>query len=279
MSLEQAWRIADSWPVERSSIAVLHRDAGSTGLVVESHGDQDFRQRIASLSKPLSAWATLIAVEEGSVALDDPVGQEGCTLRHLLSHTGGYPFSGDHPVGKPGVKRIYSNTGYDMVAAHVAAATGMEFGEYMREAVFAPLGMSSTALQGSCAKDVFSTARDMAAFLREMRAPTLIAPETHVDAVTTVFPGTAGQVPGIGTFDDCSFGLGFEIKAHKTPHWTAPSGSSATYGHFGGVGTFIWYDPIADIGCVMLAEREFDEWGMESWPGFNEAVLHGANQP
>ena len=275
MSLDQAWRIADSWAVERSSIAVMHRTAGSVEMTVDTHGDQDFRQRIASLSKPLSAWATLVAVEEGSVSLDDPVGQPGCTLRHLLSHTGGYPFFGDEPVGKPGAKRIYSNTGYDMVAAHVADATGMEFGEYVRQAVFEPLGMASTALQGSCAKDVFSTARDMTAFLREIRRPRLLARDTYVEAVTTVFPGTSGVLPGIGSFDDCAFGLGVEIRAHKSPHWTAPGNSSATFGHFGGIGTFIWYDPVADAGCVMLAEREFDEWGMESWPVFNDAVLRG----
>ena len=41
----------------------------------------------------------------------------------------------------------------------------------------------------------------------------------------------------------------------------------------GGTGTFIWYDPVIDTACVLLADREFDEWGMEHWPQFNSAVL------
>jgi hypothetical protein len=35
----------------------------------------------------------------------------------------------------------------------------------------------------------------------------------------------------------------------------------------------MWVDPLADSACVMLAEKEFDEWGMEYWPAFNDAVL------
>ena len=45
----------------------------------------------------LTAWAVLIAVEEGVVGLEDAVGQPGCTLRHLLAHAGGYPFDGPDP--------------------------------------------------------------------------------------------------------------------------------------------------------------------------------------
>jgi hypothetical protein len=35
----------------------------------------------------------------------------------------------------------------------------------------------------------------------------------------------------------------------------------------------MWVDPVADAACIMIAEREFDEWGMEYWPAFNDAVL------
>ncbi|MFM8827610.1 MAG: serine hydrolase domain-containing protein, partial [Actinomycetota bacterium] len=132
--LEPAWRMADAFPVDAVSVAVINRHG------TFAYGDADRPQRIASVSKPLAAWAVLVAVEEGSVSLDDPVGQEGCTLRHLLAHAGGYPFDGAEPVGAPGARRIYSNTGYDMVAAHVESATGIGFAAYLAEAVFAPLG-------------------------------------------------------------------------------------------------------------------------------------------
>ena len=60
--------------------------------------------------------------------------------------------------------------------------------------------------------------------------------------------------------------------------WTAPHGSSATWGHFGGTGTFLWVDPVADVACVMLSNREFTEWGMQFWPDFNDAVLTEAGR-
>ena len=263
-----AWHLADDFPVESFGVAVVDSDG------VHTHGSTARVQRIASVSKPLAAWAALIAVEEGSVSLDDPVGQPGCTLRHLLAHAGGYPFFGAEPVGKPGVKRIYSNTGFDMIAAHVESRTDMPFGDYMAEAVFAPLGMANTALRGSCAKDVFSSVSDLVRFVQELRRPALLARETYVEAVTPAFPGIDGMLPGLGHMDPCPWGLGLEIRGHKSPHWTSPSNSSATFGHFGGIGTFLWVDPVADIGCVMLAEREFDVWGADHWPGFSTAVLN-----
>ena len=267
---DAAWRLADAFPVDAVSVAVIDR-AGT-----HTHGDPYRTQRIASVSKPLAAWAALVAVEEGSVSLDDPVGQEGCTLRHLLAHAGGYPFDGAEPVGAAGARRIYSNTGFDMVAAHVEASTGIVFAEYLAEAVFAPLGMASSELRGSCAKDVHSCAADLALFAAELRRPTLLARATYVEAVTPVYPGLQGILPGIGPMDPCPWGLGVEIRGHKTPHWTSPENSAATFGHFGGIGTFLWVDPVADAACVLLAEREFDEWGMDHWPAFSTAVLRGA---
>lgn len=267
---DEAWRLADEFPVESFGVAVVDREG------VHTRGNTSRVQRIASVSKPLAAWAVLVAVEEGSVSLDDPVGQPGCTLRHLLSHAGGYPFFGDQPVGRPGAKRIYSNTGYDMIAAHVEARTGMPFGTYMAEAVFGPLGMTQSELRGSCAKDVHSSVDDLVLFVHELRRPRLLARETYMEAVTPVFPELDGVLPGLGHMDPCPWGLGVEIRGHKQPHWTSPANSSATFGHFGGTGTFLWVDPVADVACVLLADREFDEWGAEHWPGFATAVLAGA---
>ena len=264
---DAAWALADRFPVEHFGAAVVDR------FGVHLHGETSRSQRIASVSKPLAAWAVLVAVEEGSVSLDDPVGQDGCTLRHLLSHAGGYPFDGTEPVGRPGAKGIYSNTGYDMVAAHVADRTGFAFDEYLDEAVFAPLGMNHSELRGSCAKDVHSTVEDLVLFAGELRRPSLVSRGTYTEAVTVQFAEIDGILPGIGPMSPCPWGLGPEIRGHKHPHWTSPENSAATFGHFGGIGTFLWYDPVVDTACVMLAEREFDEWGMEHWPAFNSAVL------
>lgn len=242
------------------------------------HGDTTRRVRIASVSKLFTAWATMIAVEEGITHLDEPVGQQGCTVRHLLSHAGGYSFDGINAITSPARKRIYSNTGIEMLAAHVGQRAGLDFADYLREAVCEPLGLSSTSLDGSAAKDVVSNIDDCSRFTAELRRPTLLARETVRDMTTVHFPELEGVVPGLGRFDPCPWGLGPEIRGTKTPHWTAPSGSAGTWGHFGGTGTFLWVDPVADVACVMLSNREFTEWGLEHWPSFNDAVLREASR-
>ena len=94
--------------------------------------------RLASITKMLSSWAILIACEEGTLHLDQPVAQEGCTLRHLLAHAGGYAFDGSEPIARPGVRRIYSNTGIELAAApvgspHRAVLLGRPGGPAFRE--------------------------------------------------------------------------------------------------------------------------------------------------
>ena len=245
---------------------------------LHTHGDLARTVRIASVSKLYTAWATMIAVEDGTTSLDAPVGQEGCTVRHLLSHAGGYSFDGVNPITSPERKRIYSNTGIEILAEHVAERAGMSFADYLYEAVCTPLGLTSTTLEGSPAKDVVSNVADCVKFTAELRRPTLLANETVRSMTTVHFPHLEGVVPGLGRFDPCPWGLGAEIRGTKTPHWTAPHGSAATWGHFGGTGTFLWVDPVADVACVMLSNREFTEWGLEHWPTFNDAVLAEAGQ-
>ncbi len=128
------------------------------GSVVARRGDSSYSYRLASLSKMITAWATLIACEEGVVSLDDEVGP--ATLRHLLAHAAGFGFDGDTPIMGPGKRRIYSNTGIETVAAHVAGCADMPFDRYLHEAVFEPLGMTSSALRGSAAFAVWSTLDD-----------------------------------------------------------------------------------------------------------------------
>jgi CubicO group peptidase (beta-lactamase class C family) len=80
-------------------------------------------------------------------------------------------------------------------------------------------------------------------------------------------------LPGVGSFDPLDWGLGFEIRDAKRPHWTGSRNSAATFGHFGGPGTFIWVDPAIDRALVCLTDREFGPWALESWPAFSDAVI------
>ena len=256
-------------PTVGAAVVTLDGEVAGRGVL-----DQPFR--LASLTKPLAAWATLVAVEEGIVTLDDPVGQPGCTLRHLLAHAGGYPFDGAEPVARPERRRIYSNTGIEMVADTVAAAAGMPFADYLTEAVLGPLGMASCELRGSAAHGARATVHDMIRFLAELQRPTLVAATTANDASQPQYPDLAGIVPGVGRFDPCPWGLGFEIRGHKSPHWTGRTNSASTYGHFGGAGTMMWVDPAAGCALVALTDRSFDDWSIEAmrhWPELSDAVV------
>ena len=76
-----------------------------------------------------------------------------------------------------------------------------------------------------------------------------------------------------GRFTPLDWGLGFEIRDGKSPHWTGTRNSPATFGHFGGSGTFLWVDPELDVALVCLTDREFDDWALEAWPPFSDAVI------
>jgi CubicO group peptidase (beta-lactamase class C family) len=267
----QALRLTETWPVDHAAAAVICPD-GSTA----TNGDRNQRFRIASVAKTLTAWACLVATEEGVVSLDQPVGQPGCTLRHLLCHAGGYGFDGTDPIAKPERNRIYSNTGIEMAADTVAAAADLTFAEYLDEAVLQPLGMSATTLHGSPAHRMSSTVEDLLRFARELLAPRLVSAATATQATTPQFPVLNGVIPGLGRYSPCPWGLGLEIRGDKQPHWTGTTNSAETFGHFGGAGTFLWVDPAVGVACLSLTDRPFDEWADEAlrvWPQFSDAVL------
>jgi CubicO group peptidase (beta-lactamase class C family) len=277
-------RMIENWPVPTAAAAVVSladasragsAQAGDTSrtVVAGSHGPADRRFALASVTKPLSAYAVLIAVEEGAVELDEPAGPEGSTVRHLLAHTSGLAFDEDRPLAEPGTRRLYSNAGFEALGDHLAEVTGIPFPRYLHEAVLEPLGMTSTDLPGSPAKDAVATLADLTRFAAELLSPRLLSPDTLREATSVVFPGLRGVLPGYGSQAPNDWGLGFEIRDGKSPHWTGASSSPGTFGHFGQSGTFLWVDPEAGAACVALADRDFGQWAVDAWPPFTDAVL------
>jgi CubicO group peptidase (beta-lactamase class C family) len=258
------------WPAEHAAVALVDIEGS-----VHRAGDLDHEFRLASVSKPLAALAVLVAVEEETVGLDDPAGPPGSTLRHLLAHASGLAFDGDRVLAAPGTRRIYSNTGIELAAAHLEAAAGVPFATYQREAVLDRLGMTRTELRGSPASDVVSVVDDMTRVAHELMVPTLLHPSTMAEATSPVFPELAGVLPALGRFDPNPWGLGFEVRGHKSPHWTGTRNSPETFGHFGGSGTFLWVDPPSGLACIGLTDRAFGRWAAEAWPVFSDAVLGG----
>lgn len=128
-----------------------------------------------SVGKQFTAAAVMMLVEEGKVGLEDaltkffpnaPDSWKNVTVRHLLSHTGGftdYPetfdFRKDYseddilkiiegiPLAyPPGTKWAYSNLGYATLGILIHKVTGKFYGDFLQERVFGPLGMSTTRI-------------------------------------------------------------------------------------------------------------------------------------
>lgn len=265
----QSLKAIESWPSTHAAVAVVAKD----GNVLGSHGDLDRDYSLASVTKLLSAYAFLVAIEEGAFELDTPAGPEGSTVKHLLAHTSGYDFAEKTVRFAPGTRRLYSNVGFEVLAETLEAATGMSFREYLTEAVLQPLGMASTRLDGSAAAGGTSTVGDLVKFAAELQAPTLLAAETHFQATHVVYPGVAGILPGYGRQKDNTWGLGLEIRSEKSPHWTGSLNSPETFGHFGQAGTFLWADPALGAACVALSDKQFGPWAVETWAPFNDQVV------
>jgi CubicO group peptidase (beta-lactamase class C family) len=141
------------------------------------------RFQIASISKPFTAAGVLMLVEQGKVSLADPVAKfvpdfphgNEITVEHLLTHASGIPDVNGAPNYNelsrfpqtlasliavfrdaplefpPGSKYAYSNSNYNLLARILEVASGQDYGTYMRERIFTPLGLRATGHPASAA--------------------------------------------------------------------------------------------------------------------------------
>ena len=166
------------------SVVVTHGDrvVHAAGYGEDSEGapvTADTPMRIASVSKSFTAMAVMTLVEDGRIALDEPVADQlpgfttadprstAITVRHLLNQTSGFSdttidvtgldsatsladytakLSAGSLTAEPGTRYEYCNVNYDLAARLVEVASGLTFGEYLRQEVFAPLGMSRSTV-------------------------------------------------------------------------------------------------------------------------------------
>lgn len=262
----QALRQIDQWPVRFAAAGVVLSD-GSTA----TRGDAGRSLRLASVSKPVSALALLVAAEEGVIDLDESAGPPGSTVRHLLAHASGLPFEGSEPISPPGKRRIYSNAAFRVLADRLETRAEMSFLEYVRAAVCEPLeiGLDPAGDPGS---GMHGSLEDVLAVGRDLLAPTLLAPETLAEMTSVQFPRLSGVLPDHGRFDPLDWGLGVQLNT-RPPSWMGARASARAFGHFGGSGTFLWVDPEAGVACAVLTDREFGEWAKQAWPELADAVL------
>lgn len=257
---------------------------------------------VASVSKQFTAFAIAMLADRGRLALGDDVRRHlpempdfgrTITLRHLLNHTSGlrdqwelWGMSGgllDDVIRQqdllrlivrqrelnfePGAEYLYSNSGFTVLAEVVARVSGQPFPDWMRENVFAPLGMNATQVYddhqrlvpgraysyqsgaGGVRKSVlsyanmgatslFTTAPDLARWLRNWRTGTVGGP--RVLAMM--------QERGVLTRGDTlPYALGIGVDTWRGQRVLFHSGSDAGYR------AFLSYFPALDAGVIVLS--------------------------
>lgn len=280
--------VVATWPVESAAAAVLGTFEVAQATWVrdgvwthESIGDPDRTYEWASVTKLCTALAVLVAVEERTVALEEPAGPPGATVAHLLAHAAGLAPDSPEVIAAPGTRRVYSNSGFETLAELIEARAEMAFGRYLAEAVLEPLAMHGARLEdgASAAWGMVGGLRDLVALGGELLRPRVVAPETLALATSVAFPGLDGVLPGFGRQEPCDWGLGFEIRDAKQPHWTGARNSPATFGHFGRAGGFLWVDPRLGVSCAVLTDQPFGPWAAEHWPKLSDDVVEAVAGP
>lgn len=239
MSL-QSLALIENWPVPTAAAGVVRGD----GTVLGTHGPVDRRFRLASVTKPLAAYAALVAYEEGAIELDEPAGPPGSTVRHLLAHLGARlrRAPGDRPAR--GAAAVLQRR---LRAARRPHRQGD--GDPLPR-VSAPGGAGAAGddvdVAGGLAREGRLLDRRRPAALRR-RAPGSASPRPPHGrrGDDGAVPGHQGRPAGLRPPEPERLGLGFEIRDSKSPHWTGSSSSPRTFGHFGQSGTFLWIDPAA----------------------------------
>lgn len=162
--------------VVKDGKALVSRGYGLAELESGRPAGPETNYRLASVTKQFTAASILLLVQDGRVGLDDPIRRwlpslpptdNGITIRHLLTHTGGLidyedimspdtrvPLR-DADVLKllenerrtyfpPGTSYRYSNGGYSLLSLVVEKASGMSFQAFLKQRIFLPLGMTNT---------------------------------------------------------------------------------------------------------------------------------------
>jgi CubicO group peptidase (beta-lactamase class C family) len=191
--------------IVREGQIVYLKAYGDARLEPKSPAASEMRYCIGSISKQFTAAGILLLQEQGKLSLDDKVSRfipdltraKDVTVRQLLSHTSGYQdyWPQDYvmpmmlqPVTAqkimdgwarkpldfdPGSKWQYSNTNYVIAGVIIEKASGKPMLQFLREKIFAPLGMNSVTIT----EEAKSSEKDPTGYLRYALGPLRAAPK------------------------------------------------------------------------------------------------------
>ncbi len=259
-------------------------------LRVEFSYREQYVAPLASVTKLFSAIATLLAVEDGSISLDDDVTLgDSIEVRTLLSHVSGLAPDGvptlngkELPrLGNSGNRRIYSNLGYEVLALYLEESVRMSFADYVTEAIISPCGMRAASFSKElfipegrgAATGLIASVEDLVFLVEAMVAPMVLSYSALELLAKPFLPGIPGVLPGFGLMKDNQWSLGAEVRDSKTPHWSGTLNSPSTFGHFGRSGSLVWIDPENKRFLVFVSGKNFGKWAMELWPRLSNWVI------
>ncbi|KJE77521.1 serine hydrolase domain-containing protein [Ferrimicrobium acidiphilum] len=270
---------------------------GSRGLdvVYRSPGSEVYPW--ASVSKLVAALAVHVAIEDGSLQRTSRVGDFELSVEDLLSHASGLEtgavgeprlLAPQHvePSRPPHERRIYSNIGYELLGRSLEGSSGIRYQDYAIEAVLQPAGMTGAGFVSrstgvtitaqevtGAAFGLQGTLADLIGLAAALCFEVVVSLESLVAIRTVFLPELSGVLPGFGHQSPNSWGLGAEVRDHKSAHWMGALVSAESFGHFGQSGSFLWIDPIQQCFAVFAGLKPFGAWAKERWPNLNDAIV------
>lgn len=250
-------------------------ETGMQDTVKYTYGDEQKVFPLASVTKMFTAYTILIAVEKQHLSLQDQVLANSATVYNLLTHSSGLQFDSTENIQPVQTSRIYSNTGFELLAEYLEDQTGISFEKYLKENLIYPLRIQEFELAGQAkaSKDGWSNIQSLRKFAQELLQPTLISPTLHHYA-TKQHLHLPGLYLGTNTMlEDHAWALGYELKAGKQNHWMGNKTSPQTYGHFGSAGSFMLIDPNKKVYNIFLGEKPYNSEHRKKWPQLNDELL------
>src|SRR4051794_4411220 len=249
---------------------------------------------IASASKWLTSATLMTFVDQGRIALDDPVSRflpafsgakADITVRELLSHRTGLPSAacegdptttlagcvrtiarGSDPATPPGTAFHYSGVGFVIAGQLIERLSGTSFEAAFESRIARPLGMARTRFDGMTrprnrnpapAASARSSVGDYARFLR------MLADHGVVDGRTVLQPASVAeierdQVAGVDTTDDAAVQI-TGIPTYGLGVWrdvVAADDSIEIVSGSGALGFYPWIDRVHDTYGIVAVDDE-----------------------
>jgi len=168
--------ISGSVLIARGGEVLLAKGYGPADREYGIPNTPDTKFRLGSVTKQFTAAAIMLLQERGQLSVDDPLARflpdfpraDEIRLHHLLTHSSGVTnynelpdyhtkliqplsiaevidwFKDVPPQFAPGERFSYSNSGYVLLAAVIEKVSGRTYADFLRESLFAPLGMDGT---------------------------------------------------------------------------------------------------------------------------------------